>query len=35
MEHMANNAPEHAESNVGGYLIALFLLAAVVYVLLT
>jgi hypothetical protein len=35
MEHVANNTPDQRESNVSGYLIALFMLAGVVYVLLT
>ena len=35
MEHLANNAPEQGENSYSGYLIALFMLAAVVYVLLT
>jgi hypothetical protein len=35
MEHVANNTPDQGESNVSGYLIALFMLAGVVYVLLT
>ena len=34
MEHLANNTPEQG-NNYSGYLIALFMLAAVVYVLLT
>ena len=34
MEHLANNAPEQGNS-YSGYLIALFMLATVVYVLLT
>ena len=35
MEHIANSAPEHSESHFGGYLIALLMLAGVVYVLMT
>jgi Fe-S cluster biosynthesis and repair protein YggX len=35
MEHLANTAPEQEESHFGGYLIALLMLAAIVYVLLT
>lgn len=35
MEHIANTTPEHSESHFGGYLIALFMLAGVVYVLMT
>lgn len=35
MEHVANNTPDQGESNVSGYLIGLFMLAGIVYVLLT
>ena len=35
MEHLANNSPDQGEPRVGGYLIALAMLAGVVYVLLT
>jgi len=35
MEHIANTAPEHSENHFGGYLIALLMLAGVVYVLMT
>ena len=35
MEHIVNNTPEQGENNYFGYLIAMFMLAAVVYVLLT
>ena len=35
MEHLANNCPDQGGPKVGGYLIALAMLAAVVYVLLT
>jgi len=35
LEHIASTTPEHEQNHYGGYLIALLMLAGVVYVLLT